>query len=392
MPRFRRLAVMPRPTTPPPPLTGLKRPEWHQLSHPGVGSQALQTSRPSTDSAEDAALGLDTWRALPRVQMPPWPDPEAVASVCQVLDNVPSIVAPYEVDQLRLKLADVAEGRAFLLQGGDCAETFADNTESHLLANARTLLQMAVVLTYGASMPVVKVARVAGQYTKPRSSPTDALGLPAYRGDMINSLETTPEARVADPQRMIRAYANSAAAMNMLRAYLAGGLADLHAVHDWNKGFVRDSPAGERYEAIAREIDRALAFIRACGMTDDEALRTVTLYCSHEALALEYDRALTRISDNRAYGRSGHFLWIGERTRQLDGAHIDFISRIANPIGVKLGPTSTPDEAIELCGKVNPGKVPARLTLITRMGNGRARDALPPIVEKVTAAGAKVVW
>src|SRR4051794_30295199 len=287
------------------------RREWHQLSHPSAGTQALQTSRPSTDSAEDAALGLDAWRELPRVQMPPWPETAEVASVCQVLDNVPSIVAPYEVDQLRLKLAEVAEGRAFLLQGGDCAETFADNTESHLLANARTLLQMAVVLTYGASLPVVKVGRVAGQYTKPRSSPTDALGLPAYRGDMINSLAADPQARLADPQRMIRAYANASSAMNMLRAYLGGGMADLHAVHDWNKGFVRHSAAGQRYEAIGREIDRAMGFMRACGVTDNEALRSVTLYCSHEALALEYERPLTRVVGSRAYGLSGHFLWIG---------------------------------------------------------------------------------
>src|SRR5690606_20836460 len=224
------------------------------------------------------------------------PDPAAVEEVCAVLNTVPTIVAPYEVDDLRRRLAEVCEGRAFLLQGGDCAETFADNTESHLLANARTLLQMAVVLTYGASMPVVKVARVAGQYTKPRSNPVDSLGLPSYRGDMINSITPTPEARVADPQRMIRAYANASSAMNMLRAYLGGGLADLHAVHDWNRDFVRTSKFGERYEALAREIDRALAFIRACGMTDDEALRTVTLYCSHEALAL--DRKSTRLNSS----------------------------------------------------------------------------------------------
>ncbi|WFE21126.1 3-deoxy-7-phosphoheptulonate synthase class II [Solwaraspora sp. WMMD937] len=366
--------------------------EWHQLRYPSVGHPSLQTSRPAADSVEDEAFGLDRWRGLPRAQTPPWPDPAAVDEVCQVLGNVPSVVAPYEVDQLRERLALVCDGKAFLLQGGDCAETFTDNTESHLLANARTILQMAVVLTYGASLPVVKVARVAGQYTKPRSSPTDALGLPAYRGDMINSLDTTAQARVADPQRMIRAYANSAAAMNMLRAYLAGGLADLHAVHDWNKGFVKRSPAGERYEAIAREIDRALAFIQACGMTDDEALRTVTLYCSHEALALEYDRALTRISGDRPYGLSGHFLWVGERTRQIDGAHIDFISRIANPIGVKLGPGTSPEQALELCEKLNPDNIPGRLTLISRMGNHKVRDALPPIVEKVTAAGARVVW
>jgi len=209
---------------------------------------------------------------------------------------------------------------------------------------------------------------------------------------MINSLEPTAEARVADPQRMIRVYANSSSAMNMLRAYLDGGMADLHAVHDWNKGFVRTSAAGQRYEAIAREIDRALDFIRACGLTDDEALRTVSLYCSHEALALEYERPLTRIVADRAYGLSGHFLWIGERTKQLDGAHVDYMSRIVNPIGVKLGPATTPEYAIELCEKLNPGNVPGRLTLISRMGNDKVRDVLPSIVEKVTAAGHRVVW
>jgi 3-deoxy-7-phosphoheptulonate synthase len=363
------------------------RQEWHQFRDPG-----FEIGRPANDPAEIEALGLDRWRTLPRAQTPPWPDPDAVAEVCSVLENVPSVVAPYEVDQLRRQLADVADGKAFLLQGGDCAETFADNTEAHLLANARTLLQMAVVLTYGASLPVVKVARVAGQYTKPRSQPTDSLGLPAYRGDMINSLTPTEEARVADPSRMIRAYANSSSAMNMLRAYTAGGLADLHAVHDWNRDFVRTSKFGERYEALAREIDRALAFIQACGLTQDDALRTVTLYCSHEALALEYDRALTRVVSGRPYALSGHFLWVGERTRQLDGAHIDFASRIANPIGVKLGPTTTPETAIELCERLNPDNVPGRLTLISRMGNTRVRDALPPIVEKVTAAGHRVVW
>jgi 3-deoxy-7-phosphoheptulonate synthase len=366
--------------------------QWHQFSYPGVDAPAFAVARPASDPVEAKALGLDAWRELPRAQTPPWTDSTAVAAVCRVLDTVPAIVAPHEVDQLRERLALVCEGRAFLLQGGDCAETFADNTESHLLANSRTLLQMAIVLTYGASLPVVKVSRVAGQYTKPRSHSLDALGLPVYRGDMINSLDPTPEARVPDPQRMVRAYANASSAMNMLRAYLGGGMADLHAVHDWNKDFVRESPAGERYEAIAREIDRALAFIEACGMTEDEALRTVTLYCSHEALALEYDRALTRIASGRAYGLSGHFLWVGERTRQIDGAHVDFASRIANPIGVKLGPTTTPAEANALCEKLNPDNVPGRLTLVSRMGNHKVRDVLPAIVEAVNAAGHKVVW
>ncbi|WP_026212283.1 class II 3-deoxy-7-phosphoheptulonate synthase [Longispora albida] len=360
--------------------------EWHQFRNPG-----LQLTRPA-ETAEAESLGIDRWRELPREQMPPWPDYSVVEQVSDVLSTVPPIVAPYEVDQLRQRLALACEGKAFLLQGGDCAETFADNTEAHLLANARTLLQMAVVLTYGASLPVIKVARVAGQYTKPRSAALDSLGLPSYRGDMLNSLEATEDARVNDPQRMIRAYANASSAMNMLRAYLGGGLADLHAVHTWNRTFVRESAAGERYEAIAREIDRALAFMQACGLRDDEALRTVTLYCSHEALALEYDRALTRVSDSRAYGLSGHFLWIGNRTRQLDGAHLDFVSRIANPLGVKIDAAITPDEAIELCEKLNPENIPGRLTMITRMGNGKVRDALPAIVEKVTAAGHKVVW
>ncbi len=363
------------------------RQEWHQIRNPGLEIGSL-----TSELAGAEEYGLDEWRTRPRAQMPPWEDLDEAAKVCGVLSSVPPIVAPYEVDELRSRLAMVCEGKAFVLQGGDCAETFIDNTEAHLIANARTLLQMAVVLTYGASLPVIKVARVAGQYTKPRSSPLDAFGLPCYRGDMINSLEATPEARVADPQRMIRAYANAAAAMNMLRAYLGGGLADLHLVHDWNKGFVKASPAGERYEAIAREIDRTLAFIRACGMTDSEALRTVTLYCSHEALALEYDRALTRIVNRRAFGLSGHFLWIGERTRQIDGAHVDFMSRIANPIGVKLSPSATPETALELCERLNPDNVPGRLTLVSRMGNHKVRDSLPPIVEKVTAAGHKVVW
>jgi 3-deoxy-7-phosphoheptulonate synthase len=361
--------------------------QWHHFRYPGP-----EIGRPVLSQDEIDGLGLDRWRELPRAQTPPWPDPAAVDEIGDVLNTVPPIVAPYEVDQLRDRLGLVADGKAFLLQGGDCAETFSDNTESHLLANARTLLQMAVVLTYGASLPVIKVGRVAGQYTKPRSAALDALGLPAYRGDMINSLDPDPQARVADPQRMIRAYANASSAMNMLRAYLGGGMADLHAVHDWNKGFVRHSAAGQRYEAIGREIDRAMGFMRACGVNHDDALRSVTLYCSHEALALEYERPLTRVIGRQAYGLSGHFLWIGERTKQLDGAHVDYMSRIANPIGVKLGPTTTPELAIELCERLNPENIPGRLTLIARMGNHKVRDVLPILVEKVTAAGARVVW
>jgi 3-deoxy-7-phosphoheptulonate synthase len=336
--------------------------------------------------------GLDAWRHLPRAQRPPWPDQSEVDAVADLLRQVPPVVAPYEVDDLRRQLAVVSDGGAFLLQGGDCAETFAANTEEHLQVNLRTLLQMAVVLTYGASLPVVKVARVAGQYTKPRSQTVDAHGLPVYRGDMINSLEATAQARRPDPQRLVRAYANASSAMNMLRAFLGGGFGDLHRVHEWNRDFVRKSPAGQRYESLAREIDRAIAFISACGLTDVEALRTTSVSCSHEALALEYDRALTRWSNGRAYCLSGHFLWVGERTRQLDGAHVDFLSRVANPIGVKLGPGVTPEVALEICEKLNPENIPGRLTLVSRMGSHRVQEVLPPIVEKVTGVGARVVW
>ncbi|HJX44546.1 MAG TPA: 3-deoxy-7-phosphoheptulonate synthase class II [Geodermatophilus sp.] len=335
--------------------------------------------------------GLDRWRELPAAQQPSWPDRGALESVLTTLATVPPIVAPSEVDQLRGRLAEVAQGRAFLLQGGDCAETFDLNTDAHLQSTTRTLLQMAVVLTYGASVPVVKVGRIAGQYAKPRSSELDALGLPSYRGDMINSLEPVPGKRVHDPSRLVRAYANAAAAMNMIRAYARGGMADLHAVHDWNKDFVASSPAGVRYEVIAREIDRALAFMRACGV-DDTALRGVELYNSHEGLVLDYERALVRVHEDRAYASSAHFVWIGERTRQLDGAHVEFMSRIANPIGVKIGPSTTPEQATELVERLDPDGVPGRLTLISRMGNGKIRDVLPAIVEKVTASGHLVVW
>ncbi|WP_344313730.1 class II 3-deoxy-7-phosphoheptulonate synthase [Fodinicola feengrottensis] len=350
------------------------------------------TSTPQTvPVADDLISARDTWRRRPAAQQPSWPDPAALAEVHRTLSTVPPIVAPYEVDALREKLAAVATGKAFLLQGGDCAETFDDNTEPHLRSLTRTLLGMAVVLTYGASVPVVKVGRVAGQYAKPRSTDRDALGLFSYRGDMINSLEASEAARIPDPNRMVRAYANSAAAMNMIRAYARAGLADLTTVHDWNNTFVKHSAAGERYEAIAREIDRALAFMRACGV-DDEALRQVDLYCSHEALILDYEDALTRPEDGQLYDLSAHMVWVGERTRQLDGAHIDFVSRIANPIGVKLGPTTTPEVAVELVERLDPERIPGRLTFISRMGNDKVRHTLPPVVEKVAATGHQVVW
>ncbi|GAB3281286.1 3-deoxy-7-phosphoheptulonate synthase class II [Parasphingorhabdus pacifica] len=338
---------------------------------------------------------LDDALARPAAQQPEWPNPDQAQNVRKVLESVPPVTVPSEVERLRAQLAAVARGEAFLLQGGDCAETFADNTEAHIRGNIRTLLQMAVVLTYGASMPVVKLGRIAGQYAKPRSNPLDALGLPSYRGDMVNSLVATEEAREHDPGRLIRAYANASAAMNLSRALTSGGMAALTKVHDWNKDFVLNSPAGERYESVAAEIDRGLRFMAACGV-DDSSLHTVDFYASHEALVLDYERAMLRLDYShespRLYDLSGHFLWIGDRTRQLDGAHVALAELISNPIGVKIGPSTTPEAAVEYVERLDPHNEPGRITLISRMGNGKVRDLLPPIVEKVTASGHQVVW
>ena len=314
---------------------------------------------------------LDAALAKPALQQPNW-DPDVAKAMRTVLESVPPVTVPSEIEKLRGVLADVARGKAFLLQGGDCAETFVDNTEPHIRANIRTLLQMAVVLTYGASMPVVKLARIAGQYAKPRSTDVDALGLKSYRGDMITGFAPDTEARQHDPSRLVRAYANASAAMNLVRALTSSGLASLHLVHDWNREFVRTSPAGARYEALAGEIDRGLSFMSACGVADRN-LQTAEIFASHEALVLDYERAMLRLSDpaegnaSKLYDQSAHYLWIGERTRQLDGAHIAFAELIANPIGVKLGPT-------------------------TSMGNNKVRDLLPPIIEKVRATGHQVIW
>ena len=339
---------------------------------------------------------LDAALERPATQQPAWPDADAVAEVRTVLEHVPPITVPAEIDRLQRQLAAVARGEAFLLQGGDCAETFADNTEPHLRGNIRTLLQMAVVLTYGASTPVVKIGRIAGQYAKPRSSDLDAFGLPSYRGDMVNSLAGNAERRVPDPGRMIRAYANAGAAMNLVRALTSGGMADLHEVHDWNREFVATSAAGERYEAVAAEIDRALRFMNACGVTDP-SMHSTEIFASHEALVLDYERALLRLDsanrdDPRLFSLGAHFLWIGERTRALDGAHIAFAELLANPIGIKIGPGTSPEQAVEYVERLDPHHQPGRLTLISRMGAGKVREVLPAIVEKVTASGHQVIW
>ncbi|TCO48109.1 class II 3-deoxy-7-phosphoheptulonate synthase [Actinocrispum wychmicini] len=343
----------------------------------------------------DLRKALDEALARPAAQQPEWPDQEAVRKVRALLESVPPVTVPAEIDRLHERLGEVANGQAFLLQGGDCAETFADNTEPHIRGNIRTLLQMAVVLTYGASLPVVKVGRIAGQYAKPRSNATDSLGLPVYRGDIINSLVAEPEARVPDPTRMIRAYANAGAAMNLLRALTGAGMAGLAKVHDWNKDFVRTSPAGERYEALAGEIDRGLRFMAACGV-HDYTLEHTEIFASHEALLLDYERSLLRLDQSgdqpKLYDLSSHFLWIGERTRQQDGAHLAFAELLANPIGLKIGPGTTPELAVEYVERLDPHNKPGRLTLISRMGNHKVRDVLPGIVEKVEASGHKVIW
>ncbi|MBV9592751.1 MAG: 3-deoxy-7-phosphoheptulonate synthase class II [Actinobacteria bacterium] len=333
-------------------------------------------------------LGLDRWRELPAAQQPAWPDPAELQAAFATLSAQPPLVVASEVDQLRERLAAVARGEAFLLQGGDCAETFGTSSQADVAGKVRVLLQMAVVLTYGASMPVVKLGRIAGQYAKPRSADVDATGRTSYRGDMVNDLHGD---RTPDPRRILRAYHTAASTLNLLRAYAGGGLASLDRVHSWNAAFARTTETGSRYERLAGEIDRAVRFMRACGV-HDAALDGVELYAGHEALILDYERALTRVEDGRAYDLSGHFVWVGERTRQIEGAHIDFVSRIANPIGVKLGPSTTPEFAAELVERLDPTNLPGRLTLVTRMGHGRIRDLLPAIVEKVSSTGHLVVW
>lgn len=342
------------------------------------------------------ANDTETWRSLPAAQQPEWPDSEALRDVLADLASYPPLVFAGECDQLRGRLASVAAGEAFLLQGGDCAETFVGNTADAIRNKLKTLLQMAVVLTYAASVPVVKVGRMAGQYSKPRSQPIetrDGVTLPTYRGDAVNDLAFTPEARTPDPERLKRMYHSASATLNLVRAFTTGGYADLRQVHAWNQDFVALSPSGERYERLASEIDGALRFMHACGV-DPEEFRTVEFFASHEALILDYESALTRVDSrtNELYDVSGHMVWIGERTRQLDGAHVEFASRIRNPIGVKLGPTTSPEDALALIDKLDPNREPGRLTFIIRMGAGKVRDALPTLVEKVTASGAQVAW
>ncbi len=341
-------------------------------------------------------LGTPSWLSREAGQQPDWPDPQRVADVVAELASLPPLVFAGEVDLLRDRMAAVSRGDAFVLQGGDCAETFAGATANAVRAKLQVILQMAAVLTYGASVPVVKIGRLAGQFAKPRSRPTETrenVELPAYRGDAINGFDFTPQARVHDPARMLRAYHCSAVTLNLCRAFTTGGYADLHQVHAWNQDFVRRSPSGERYERLAGEIDRALRFMRACG-TDPDELRTVELYSGHEALLLPYEQALTRVDSRTGavYDVSAHFLWIGERTRDIDGAHVEFATSIRNPIGVKVGPDVTPDGLRALVRKLSPHGEPGRLSLITRIGAGQIRAKLPELIKAVQAEDIPVAW
>ena len=339
--------------------------------------------------------GLDYWRGLPIKQQPEWPDPEAVEAASAELATLPPLVFAGEIDILRERLARAARGESFLLQGGDCAETFAGATADQIRNRVKTLLQMAVVLTYGASMPIVKMGRMAGQFAKPRSSDFETRGdvtLPAYRGDIVNGYDFTAESRQADPARLVQGYHTAASTLNLIRAFTQGGFADLRQVHSWNKGFA-SNPANQRYEGLAKEIDRAIRFMEAAGADFDE-LKRVEFYTSHEGLLMDYERPMTRIDSRNGtpVNTSAHFLWVGERTRDLDGAHIDYFSRIRNPIGVKLGATTSVSDMEKLIDKLDPEREPGRLTFITRMGAGKIREALPPLLEAIKGMDATPLW
>lgn len=341
----------------------------------------------------------DSWRAHPAAQQPDWPDEGALDAVLKTMSAMPPLVFAGEARSLTEQLGHVAAGEAFLLQAGDCAESFSSFNADGIRDKLKVILQMAVVLTYSAGVPSVKVGRIAGQFAKPRSSPTETIGdlvLPSFRGHLVNDVTPTEAARVPDPERLLQAYHQSSSTMNLLRAFTKGGYADLHEVHTWNQAFVASSREGQRYEQLANEIDRALRFMKACGIdtTTQPMLHEVDFYTSHEALVLGYEEALTRQDSLTGdwYDTSAHMLWIGERTRQLDGAHMEFFSGIKNPVGCKIGPTATVDEVLAICERLNPEKIPGRLTLISRMGADKIEAGLPPLLAAVRDAGHPVVW
>lgn len=340
-----------------------------------------------------------SWRTKKAIQMPNYPDLKALEDVEKRIQNFPPLVFAGEARNLKAKLAEVAAGDAFLLQGGDCAESFAEFHPDNIRDTFRVLLQMAIVLTFGAGCPVVKVGRMAGQFAKPRSADTeiiDGVELPAYRGDMVNGMEFTPEARIPDPERLVQAFNQSAATLNLLRAFAQGGFADLHKVQGWNLSFVEDSPLGERYRDMSVRIQEALEFMAACGMNAQttKQIRETSFFTSHEALLLNYEQSMTRVDSISGdwYDTSAHMLWIGERTRQLDGAHIEFLKGVKNPVGCKVGPGIEPDELIRLIDALNPENEAGRLTLITRMGSDKIGDVLPGLIRAVKREGRHVVW
>jgi 3-deoxy-7-phosphoheptulonate synthase len=341
----------------------------------------------------------DSWRARPIKQVPAYPDPQKLAAMEAKLRSYPPLVFAGEARRLRAALAQVADGKAFVLQGGDCAESFSDFTANIIRDTFRVLLQMAVVLTFGASVPVVKMGRMAGQYAKPRSSDTETIGeetLPTYRGDIVNGPEFTAEARVPDPARMELGYFQSAGTLNLLRAFATGGYADLHEVHRWNLGFVARSPMEARYRDLAARIDETLGFMAACGMTSQSTpqIRETDFFTSHEALLLPYEQALTRVDSTSGdwYACSAHFLWVGDRTRQTDGAHVEFLRGVKNPLGLKVGPTTPIDDLLRLIDTLDPNNEPGRLTLISRMGAEKVEKLLPALLRAVRREGRRVVW
>jgi len=341
----------------------------------------------------------DSWRARPVRQMPDYPDSAQLEAVERKLAKYPPLVFAGEARRLKAALAGAAEGKGFVLLGGDCAEGFADFTANILRDTFRVLLQMAVVLTFGASVPVVKMGRMAGQFAKPRSADTetrDGVTLPSYRGDIVNGPDFTERARVPDPARMELAYFQAASKLNLLRAFASGGYADLHEVHRWNLGFVERSPLAERYRDLSQRIDETLAFMLACGMSSETTrdMRETDFYVAHEALLLPYEQALTRIDSTTGdwYGCSAHFLWVGDRTREPGGAHVEFLRGVKNPVGVKAGPSLSEDDLLRLLDALNPADEPGRITLISRMGADKVGANLPPLVRAVRRAGRKVVW
>ncbi len=340
----------------------------------------------------------DSWRTLPAGQQPDWPDEFALDRVLKFISALPPLVFAGEARSLTSSLAEVAAGRAFLLQAGDCAESFNDFTADSIRDKLRVILQMAAVLTYGSGVPVVKVGRIAGQFAKPRSSTTelvDGKEIPSFRGHLVNDDAPTLTARIPDPNRLLDAYHQSASTLNLLRAFTKGGFADLSQVHNWNREFVAQSPGGRKYEALASEIERALQFMRACGVDlSAGTLREVEFWTSHEALILGFEEAMTRRDSLTGdwYDTSAHLLWVGERTREVGGAHAHFLSGVANPLGAKVGPSATPADLVALCDKLDPDRTPGRLVLIARMGVGKAADRLPELIGAVRESGHPVVW